>query len=149
MSNDPRAKYPEELVAPMREETRQMGMTELLTAEEVETWLNDKTGTKLLLYNSVCGCAAGGARPGLGMALQNEIKPDDVASVFAGMEVDAVERARQFFPDIPGTSPAIALLKDGEMVLWMPRHAIEGRHPQEIAEELVENFNKFCVKASA
>ncbi|MGE0435289.1 MAG: BrxA/BrxB family bacilliredoxin [Planctomycetota bacterium] len=137
------------MVMPMRQETLDMGLSELLTAEDVESFLADKTGTKLLFYNSVCGCAAGGARPGLRLALASDTTPDQMASLFTGMEISAVEAARAAFPEIPGTSPAVGLIKDGEMVYWMPRHAIEGRMPQEIAAELVDAFNKFCAKTPA
>ncbi len=146
---DPRAKYNPDMVIPMREETIAMGLKELLTADDVDAYLANKSGTQLIFYNSVCGCAAGGARPGLALALQHDTLPDQMASLFTGMEVSAVEKARAAFPDIPPTSPAIGLVKDGELVFWMPRHAIEGHMPQEIAAELKDAFNKYCAKATA
>lgn len=140
--------YPEHLVAPMREELTRVGVQELKTADETSDWLGNKAGTALLIFNSVCGCAAGGARPGVMMAIKHGTVPDRIATVFAGQDVDAVAIAREAIADVPPSSPSIALFKDGELVYFMPRHAIEGRSPQMIADELTQQFDKFCSAAA-
>lgn len=134
--------YPEELVRPMREELTSAGVTELKTAAEVDNFFADKSGTAMLVINSVCGCAAGGARPGVKLALKDANKPQRVATVFAGQDTEAVAKARSYFSDIPPSSPCVALFKDGELVHFVPRHMIEGRDPKTIAAELTKAFQE-------
>ena len=132
------------LVAPMREEMVEMGARELTTVSDVDTALGDQRGTTLVFVNSVCGCAAGNARPALRLALQHPTKPAEVVTVFAGQDVDATARARQYFADYAPSSPSMALLRDGEVVYFMHRHQIEGRSPQVIAADLTAAFDRFC-----
>ena len=136
--------YDPQLVAPMRAELTQAGAQELTNPTEVDQFMDNKTGTALLVVNSVCGCAAGGARPAVALALEHSTKPDRVATVFAGQDVEATQRAREHFADFPPSSPSMALLKDGLVVHFVPRHMIEGRSAQEIAFDLVEAFDKHC-----
>lgn len=124
------------LVKPMREELTSIGVEELLTADQVDKWMNDKTGTAMLVINSVCGCAAGMARPGVRMALEGEVRPDRVATVFAGQDLEATARARAHFAEIPPSSPSIAFFKEGELVYFLPRHRIEGRSATQVAADL-------------
>jgi len=124
------------LVRPMREELTSIGVQELLTADQVDQWMNEKNGTALLVINSVCGCAAGMARPGIRMALESGAKPDRVATVFAGQDLEATARARAHFADIPPSSPSMAFFKDGELVYFLPRHRIEGRSADQVAADL-------------
>src|SRR5690349_6459026 len=136
---------PEQLVAPMRTDLTSAGFKELKTAEEVESYLSTQKGTGLLVINSVCGCAAGAARPGVKWALQNSPKrPDTLATVFAGVDKEAVARAREFTLPYPPSSPSIALFKDGELVHFVERHHIEGRNAQMIGQHLVEVFEEYC-----
>lgn len=136
--------YPEMLAAPMREELTSVGFKQLLNAEDVISALNKKQGTQLLVINSVCGCAAGSARPGIRKSLENGKKPSELITVFAGMEAEAVTKAREFLLPYPPSSPAIALFKDGELVHMIERHNIEGRSAQMIADNLQAAFNEFC-----
>ncbi len=136
--------YPEQLVAPMRAEMTQMGAEELKTAAEVDAALGDARGTTLIFVNSVCGCAAGNARPALSLALKHDVRPDRVLTVFAGQDTEATARARQYFADYQPSSPSVALLRDGEVVHFVHRHQIEGRSPQSIADNLAQAFEKFC-----
>ena len=136
--------YPEELVRPMREELTQIGVKELKTAGEVDKFMAEKSGTAMLIVNSVCGCAAGGARPGVRLALQNSSKPDRIGTVFAGQDLEAVAKARSYFADIPPSSPCVALFKEGELVHFVPRHMIEGRDPKSIAADLSKAFAQNC-----
>lgn len=137
--------YPEELVAPMRSDLTTIGFKELKTPEEVDAELKDQKGTTLLVINSVCGCAAGAARPGVKWAVQNsDKKPDHLTTVFAGADVEAVAKARQYTLPYPPSSPAIALFKDGELVHFVERHHIEGRNAQMIGEHLTQVFDEFC-----
>ena len=137
--------YPEQLVAPMRTDLTAVGFKELKTPEEVDQELKDQKGTTLLVINSVCGCAAGAARPGVKWAVQNsEKKPDHLTTVFAGADVEAVAKARQYTLPYPPSSPSIALFKDGELVHFVERHHIEGRNAQMIGEHLVQVFDEFC-----
>jgi putative YphP/YqiW family bacilliredoxin len=137
--------YPEQLVAPMRTDLTSAGFKELKTSKEVEENLTKQTGTTLLVINSVCGCAAGAARPGVKWALEHaEKKPSSLATVFAGVDKDAVARAREFTLPYPPSSPSIALFKDGELVHFVERHHIEGRNAQMIGQHLVEVFEEFC-----
>ena len=137
--------YPEQLVAPMRTDLTSAGFKELKTPAEVEGELKDQKGTTLLVINSVCGCAAGAARPGIKWALQNSgKKPDTLATVFAGVDKEAVAKAREYTLPYPPSSPAIALFKDGELVHFVERHHIEGRNAQMIGQHLVEVFEEYC-----
>lgn len=137
--------YPEQLVAPMRTDLTSAGFEELKSAEAVENKLKDQKGTMLLVINSVCGCAAGAARPGIKWALQNSThKPDHLATVFAGVDKEAVSKAREFTLPYPPSSPSIALFKDGELVHFVERHHIEGRNAQMIGQHLVEVFEEYC-----
>lgn len=134
------------LVQPMREELTSLGVTELRTAEDVDAAMK-QPGTTMVVLNSVCGCAAGGARPGVALALKHQTLPDHITTVFAGQDLEAVERARSYFTGVPPSSPSIALMRDGELVGFMPRHHIEGRTPEMIAASLTSAFDEICVKA--
>src|SRR5918996_4956032 len=134
--------YNPALVAPMRAEVTRLGARELTTAAEVDAVLGDQRGSLLVFVNSVCGCAAGNARPALALALRHSVVPQQVVTVFAGQDLDAVARARQYFGEYQPSSPSIALLRDGEVVHFVHRHQIEGRSPQLIAGELVKAFDK-------
>jgi putative YphP/YqiW family bacilliredoxin len=133
----------------MRAELVHAGAKELRTAAEVDSFAKDQKGTALLVVNSVCGCAAGGARPGVTLALQNAARPDRVVTVFAGQDTDAVARARSLFPEYPPSSPSLALFKDGKVVHFVPRHQIEGRDGRRVAFDLIAAFDKFCATAPA
>lgn len=135
------------LVKPMREELTSVGVEELLTAEDVDRWMDQREGTSMLVVNSVCGCAAGMARPGVRQALAGERRPDRVASVFAGQDLEATAKARSYFADIPPSSPSIAFFKEGELVYFMPRHRIEGRDALQVADELIRVFEEHCPAA--
>ena len=137
------------LVQPMREELVRAGVQELRTAADVDAFMANKTGTTMIVVNSVCGCAAGQARPGVRLALQHGSKPDRIATVFAGQDVDATAQARSFFSQFPPSSPSIALFKDGEVVHFVPRHAIEGRDALNLANNLAAAFDKYCAAARA
>ena len=137
--------YPEQLVAPMREDLTVAGFTEFKTHAEVDAHLKEHKGTTLLVINSVCGCAAGAARPGVKWALQRtDKKSDNLATVFAGVDKEAVSRAREYTLPYPPSSPSIALFKDGELVHFVERHHIEGRNAQMIGEHLLEVFEEYC-----
>ena len=136
--------YDERLVAPMREDLTRLGVEEMKTVEEVDAKLRDSAGTTLVVVNSVCGCAARNARPAVARALQHEVKPDTLTTVFAGQDVDAVRQARSYFAGYPPSSPQIALLKDGKLVYMLERHQIEGRTAEEIAQDLTGAFDRFC-----
>lgn len=137
--------YPEELVAPMKGQLTEAGFEELTTADSVDNHLKDHKGTSLMVINSVCGCAAGTARPGVLLALENSNKkPDHLTTVFAGVDFEATERARQYTLPYPPSSPAIALFKDGELAHFVERHHIEGRSAEMIANHLNEVFKEFC-----
>ena len=141
--------YPEEVIRPMREELTRLGVQELRTPEAVDETLKNSKGTIMVVVNSICGCAAGKARPGIAMALQNEVRPDKVATVFAGGDIEATERARSYFTGFGPSSPSIGLLKDGQLVYMMERYQIEGRGPEQIAAELRQAFEKHCAAAVA
>lgn len=136
------------MVRPMREELTSIGFHELQTPADVDAWLAQKSGSALLVINSVCGCAAGSARPGIREALSGEVRPDRCATVFAGQDLEATARARAAFADIPPSSPSIALFKDGELVYFVPRHRIEGRSPEQVAADLRGAFERFCAVAA-
>ena len=136
--------YPEEIVIPMKEELTENGFTELLSANDVEKVINDK-GTTLVMINSVCGCSAGTARPGVLLAVHNTTKkPDNLTTSFAGFDIEAVNKVREHLMPYPPSSPAIALFKDGKLVHFIERHNIEGRSAQMIAENLIGAFNQHC-----
>jgi putative YphP/YqiW family bacilliredoxin len=136
--------YPAEIVTPMKEELTDHGFDELLTSEAVDSQLSQK-GTTLVMINSVCGCSAGSARPGVLMAVHNaNKKPDHMATSFAGFDIDAVKTLRQHLLPYPPSSPAIALFKDGQLVHFIERHQIEGRPAQMIAQNLLSAFEEYC-----
>lgn len=141
--------YPEEMVEPMREELTRIGFREMKTAEEVDLTLGNAKGTTLVFVNSVCGCAAGKARPGVMMALNHSARPDHLTTVFAGQDQDATARARAYFEDYEPSSPSIGLLQGGKAVFMLERHQIEGRMAEEIAADLTAAFDRFCVKAQS
>ena len=137
--------YDERFVTPMRRDLTQIGFEELRTADQVDATLKDGKGTALVVVNSVCGCSARMARPGVAMALEHApVKPERLFTVFAGQDADATARARSYFTGYPPSSPSISLLKDGQLVYMMERWQIEGRHPQEIATDLVAAFEQHC-----
>jgi putative YphP/YqiW family bacilliredoxin len=136
--------YPEQMVAPMRAETTAMGAKELRSSADVDAALGDPKGSALIFINSVCGCAAGNARPALKLAMQHGVKPDQVYTVFAGQDLEATARARQFMGEYAPSSPSMALLRDGEVVHFVHRHEIEGRAPQQIAANVTAAFDKYC-----
>jgi putative YphP/YqiW family bacilliredoxin len=136
--------YPEQIVAPMRAELVESGFTELHSAAEVIEALKNNQGTALVVVNSVCGCAAGTARPGAKLAVKNEKLPNHLFTVFAGNDAEATAEARRFFAPYPPSSPSMALFKDGQLVHFIERHHIEGRSAQMIAENLIGAFDEFC-----
>ncbi len=137
--------YPEMMVKPMRDELTRLGVEELRSVEEVDAALGGMQGTALVFVNSVCGCAAGGARPAMTKAMSADGKrPDKVYTVFAGQDLDATARARSYFGEYRPSSPSAALLKDGEVVAFVHRHEIEGRSPDQIASDLVNAFEQHC-----
>ena len=136
--------YPEFFIAPMREELTRLGVKELRTSDDVDTAVKAAGETVMVVVNSVCGCAAGKARPGVALALQHENKPDTVATVFAGADVEATERARSYFVGYPPSSPSIALMRDGKMLYMMERHQIENQEADTIARDLTAAFDKHC-----
>jgi putative YphP/YqiW family bacilliredoxin len=141
--------YHEKMVKPMREEVTRHGVTELRTVADVDAALGAGEGTALVFVNSVCGCAAGGARPALGLALSHAVKPQHLYTVFAGQDLDATARARSYFADYQPSSPSVALLRDGEVLHFVHRHMIEGRPPQAIAADLIAAFDKYCAPQAA
>jgi len=136
--------YPEMLVAPMRAELTNNGFTELRTAEEVENALTSLEGTTLIVVNSVCGCAAGSARPGILKSLSGDKKPARLFTVFAGQDLDATQKAREYMVPFPPSSPAVALFKDGQIVHMVERHMIEGRTADMVADNLSGAYASFC-----
>jgi putative YphP/YqiW family bacilliredoxin len=136
--------YPVEITEPCRLDLTQAGIVELKSPADVDLAIKNSPGTTLLVVNSVCGCAAGMARPGVKLALQHTKLPDRATTVFAGVDREATDRARSYIPGVPPSSPSIALFKDGKLVYMMERWQIEGRGPQEIAYDLVEAFDQFC-----
>jgi len=133
------------LVKPMREELTVLGFEELKSADEVESWEGKSAGTGFVVINSVCGCAAGMARPGVRLALENgEKKPASLGTVFAGQDVEATAAVRGLIPQVPPSSPSMALFKDGELVYFVPRHRIEGRTAEAVAEDLQAAFAEHC-----
>jgi len=140
--------YPDFFVAPMRAELQQLGIEELRSAADVDAAVAGTRGTLMVVVNSVCGCAAGKARPGLALALRHGARPDRMTSVFAGFDVDATTRARSYFPGVMPSSPSIALLKDGQLIYMLERRDIEVRSADQIASELRSAFDKFCEKGN-
>jgi putative YphP/YqiW family bacilliredoxin len=132
------------LIQRMRDEVTQLGAKELRTPDEVDATLPAAKGTTLVVVNSTCGCAAGAARPGLALALQHEVKPDNLVTVFAGQDRDATAKAREYFTNIPPSSPSFALMKDGKFVQMVHRYQIEGHSPQQIAAQLTSLFDQYC-----
>lgn len=140
--------YPEYFVAPMREELTSLGFEELRTAQSVDQAVT-RPGTTMVVVNSVCGCAAGKARPGVAMALSHDVKPDHLTTVFAGADVEATDRARGYFTGYPPSSPSVALLRDGQLVYIMERRQIEGQSADAIARQLMAAFDQYCAPARA
>jgi putative YphP/YqiW family bacilliredoxin len=139
-------RYPEEFIGPMRQELTRLGVQETRTSEAVNALLGPQAGTVLMVINSMCGCAAGRARPGIALALRHAAVPDQVATVFAGGDLEATARVREYLHDYPPSSPSVALFRDGQPVFMLQRHQIEGRDASEIAKCLTEAFDQFCVK---
>jgi putative YphP/YqiW family bacilliredoxin len=137
--------YPEPFIAPMRAELARLGVEELRTASDVDRAAG-LPGTLMIVVNSICGCAAGKARPGVGLALQHPVRPDHLGTVFAGADLDATDRARALFTGYPPSSPSIGLLSDGQLVWMLERRQIENQGPIEIAARLTEAFDRFCTK---
>ena len=140
--------YPEFLVAPMRQELTTLGVRELRTAAEVDGALRERGQTVMVIVNSVCGCAAGKARPGVALALRHQTKPDVVSTVFAGADIEATERARSYFTGYPPSSPSIALLRDGKLLWMLERRNIENQSAEMIAKNLTDAFDKYCAPAT-
>ena len=140
--------YPEIMVVPMREELTRLGVEELKTAGDVDRELQGTLGTKLVVVNSICGCAAGRLRPAVRTALQNSSRPDRSFSVFAGQDMEATERARSYFTGYPPSSPSLALFREGKLVHMMQRSDIEHRDASDIANELKRVFDKYCAVAA-
>jgi bacilliredoxin len=136
--------YGIEAVQPMRDELVAVGFEDLRTSQDVDKIFGETKGTLLVVINSVCGCAAGSARPGVAMALQHKVIPDRFATVFAGMEYDAVDRVRELHVGYPPSSPSMALFKDGKLVHMVERKMIEGKRPEQIAAELTPIFGRYC-----
>ena len=137
------------IVNPMKQELVSIGFEELQTAEDVDVFMTEKSPSALLVINSVCGCAAGQARPGVAMALQSAARPERLVTVFAGQDVDATKQARSYFEDIPPSSPSIALFKDGELVYFVPRHRIESRSAEDVAADLTGAFERYIATPAA
>jgi putative YphP/YqiW family bacilliredoxin len=140
--------YPPELTQPMREELTSLGVEDLRTPEQVDDALKS-TGTVLVVVNSVCGCAAGNARPGVAKAMRHGTRPDRMVTVFAGVDREAVDRARGYFEGFAPSSPQIALLRDGKVVFMLERQQIEGRDSDQVAADLVRAFDQYCGSAAA
>ena len=136
--------YPESFIGPMREELTRLGVQELRTSAEVDAVVRQKSATVMVVVNSMCGCAAGKARPGVALALRHSVKPDVVATVFAGADIEATERARSYFTAHRPSSPSIAILRDGQLLYMLERHQIENQTPETIARALTQAFDQFC-----
>ncbi len=142
--------YPEIMIRGMRQELTQLGIEETRKPEQVVEAIENTKGTLMIVVNSVCGCAAAGVRPGIAIALEkSRAKPDRSITVFAGADIDATEKAREYFIPYPPSSPAIALMKDGKLVHMFERKDLEGKHPVQIAQELIEVFERYCSTSSA
>ncbi len=136
--------YPEFMIAPFRAELTQLGVKECRTGEEVDAAVANTNGTVMVIVNSVCGCAAGRARPGIALALQHSVKPESVVTVFAGADIEATECARKHFSGYAPSSPSVALLRNGKVVYMLERHQIENQEAPGIAQELMAAFDKYC-----
>lgn len=136
--------YPESFIGPMRQELTRLGVEELRTPDAVDAFVRERSGTVMIVVNSMCGCAAGKARPGIALALQHPARPDAVGTVFAGGDIEATERARSYFTGYPPSSPSIALLRDGTLVYMMERRHIENQGAEAIARELTGAFDRLC-----
>jgi putative YphP/YqiW family bacilliredoxin len=136
--------YPQELVQPMKDDLTNVGFQQLTTIDEVDNTIDNSTGCLLVVVNSVCGCAAGNMRPGVKLSLNNDKTPATLATVFAGVDGEAVAQARKYFLPYPPSSPSIALFKDGKLVHFLERHHIEGGSAQMIADNLSEAYKEFC-----
>jgi putative YphP/YqiW family bacilliredoxin len=136
--------YPEIMVVPMREELTRLGIEELRSAADVDRFVQNESGTNMLVVNSICGCAAGRMRPAVRLALQNSVKPGKVGTVFAGQDMEATARAREHFAGVPPSSPSIAILRDGKVIYMMHRHQIETRDATAIAADLKAAFEQYC-----
>lgn len=141
--------YPEEFVRPMRDELTRIGFRELRTPQDVDTALKQEQRTTLVAVNSICGCAAGKARPAIAKALSQGPRPEVLLTVFAGQDGEATERARSYFTGYRPSSPSVALLRDGKVVFMLERSAIEGRDPNSIAQDLIQAFDRYCAPANA
>lgn len=141
--------YPEEMVRPMREELTRIGFREMRTPDEVDSVLTQEKRTVLVVVNSICGCAAGKARPAIAKALSNKARPEVLTTVFAGQDLEATDRARGYFTNYPPSSPSIALFRDGKLVFMMERRNIESSDPFSIADALTRAFDRFCAPATA
>jgi putative YphP/YqiW family bacilliredoxin len=140
--------YPEEIVRPMREELTSIGFREMRTPEEVDSVLKQEKRTVLVVVNSICGCAAGKARPAIAKALSNKARPEVLTTVFAGQDLDATDRARSYFTGYAPSSPSIGLMRDGKLVFMMERRNIESSDPFSIAQALTQAFDRFCAPAT-
>ena len=140
-------RYPEQLIARMREDLTQYGVQETRTPDEVNRLLGPDSGTVLMVINSVCGCAAGKARPAVGLALEHQTRPETAATVFAGADIEAVARVRELLPDVPPSSPSVALFRNGKPVFVLHRHQIEASDAQHLAMVLTSAFDQYCVTA--
>jgi putative YphP/YqiW family bacilliredoxin len=139
-------RYPEEFIGPMRQELTRLGVKETRTSQEVDATLGPDSGTVMMVVNSMCGCAAGRARPGIALSLKHSVLPDKVATVFAGGDIEATARVREYLKDYPPSSPSVALFRDGKPVFMLHRHQIENRDAMDIAKSLTQAFDAFCVK---
>jgi putative YphP/YqiW family bacilliredoxin len=140
--------YAESFIGPMRQELTRLGVQELRTAEAVDALLGEKGKTVMVVVNSMCGCAAGKARPGIARALQHPVTPDVVATVFAGGDIEATARARQYFAPLPPSSPSVAILRDGQVLHFVHRYEIEGQTAEAIARNLTDAFDQLCAASS-
>jgi putative YphP/YqiW family bacilliredoxin len=138
--------YPEAFIAPMREELTRLGVQELRTPADVDAAVKNTPGTLMIVVNSICGCAAGKARPGVALALDHAVRPNQVATVFAGADIEATDRARGYFTGYPPSSPSIGLLRDGKLVWMLERRQIENQGPQQIAEMLRTAIDEWCAR---
>ena len=139
-------RYPEEFIGPMREELTRLGVKETRTPGDVDKVLGQGSGTVMMVINSMCGCAAGRARPGVALSLKHSVLPDKVATVFAGGDIEATARVREYLKDYPPSSPSVALFRDGKPVFMLHRYQIENRDASDIAKSLTEAFDQFCVR---
>jgi putative YphP/YqiW family bacilliredoxin len=140
--------YPESFIGPMRDELTRLGVEELRTAADVDALLADRSRTVMIVVNSMCGCAAGKARPGIALALTHQVRPDVVATVFAGGDIEATERAREYFAPNPPSSPSIAIVRDMQVLYFMHRYQIENQSAEAIARTLTDAFDRLCAQTA-